>query len=243
MKILVVNDDGIQSEGLKRLVERTKKYGEVFVVAPKYNQSATSHKILVRGGFSVEKINLFPGVEAYAIDSTPADCVRFAHYHLKCDFDLVLSGVNKGYNLGFDIFYSGTVAGATEAAYTKRRGFALSANYKSLAGFEKYFDEVMELLLSEEYWNKALVYNVNFPIEPKGIKLAVQGDTCFDTYFEEKEGLYYQLGTGNLALDNNENSDAYLTNRGYVTITPLSGDRTNQEVYNLLKGGVKDGKR
>jgi broad specificity polyphosphatase/5'/3'-nucleotidase SurE len=135
------------------------------------------------------------------------------------------------------------VAGATEAAYTKRRGFALSANYKSLAGFEKYFDDVMELLLSEEYWNKALVYNVNFPIEPKGIKLSVQGDTCFDTYFEEKEGLYYQLGTGNLALDNNENSDAYLTNRGYVTITPLSGDRTNQEVYNILKGGVKDGKR
>ncbi|HOF43144.1 MAG TPA: hypothetical protein PLE44_00940, partial [Bacilli bacterium] len=72
---------------------------------------------------------------------------------------------------------------------------------------------------------------------------AVQGDTCFDTYFEEKEGLYYQLGTGNLALDNKENSDAYLVNRGYVTITPLSGDRTNQEVYNLLKGGVKDGKR
>jgi len=58
-------------------------------------------------------------------------------------------------------------AGATEAAYTKRRGFALSANYKSLAGFEKYFDDVMGLLLSEEYWNKALVYNVNFPIEPK----------------------------------------------------------------------------
>lgn len=243
MKILVVNDDGIQSEGLRVLVEKAKKYGEVLVVAPKYNQSATSHKILVIGGFSVEKIDLFPGVEAYAIDTTPADCVRFACYHLNYDYDLVVSGVNKGYNLGFDIFYSGTVAGATEAAYTKKHGFAFSANYKSLAGFEKHFDEVMELLLSEEYWNKALVYNVNFPVDPQGIKLAVQGDTCFDTYFEEKEGLYYQLGTGNLSLDNNEESDAYLIHRGYTTITPLSGDRTNHEVYNLLKGGRKDGKR
>ena len=115
MKILITNDDGIQAEGIKVLVELAKQYGQVFVVAPYSNQSATSHKININCGFKAEEYFGFKDVKAYQIDSSPADCVRFAEYYLKIPYDIVFSGINSGFNLGFDMLYSGTVAGATEA--------------------------------------------------------------------------------------------------------------------------------
>ena len=126
MRILITNDDGLYAEGLKILVEKARKYGEIVVVAPKEEQSAKSHSINIKTGIECKKVNLFEGIDSYQIDSSPADCVRYAYYGLKLDFDLVFSGINKGFNVGEDIMYSGTCAAIFETESTKRNGIAFS---------------------------------------------------------------------------------------------------------------------
>jgi 5'-nucleotidase len=126
MKILITNDDGVFAPGIVPLVEWARKLGEVTVVAPKVEQSGKSHAINFTSPIEIKKVDLFEGVEAYAMDSTPADCVRFGITGLKREYDLVLSGINRGVNLGADIIYSGTVAAIFEAAYWKTRAIAFS---------------------------------------------------------------------------------------------------------------------
>ena len=142
IKILVTNDDGIDAVGLEYLVKVASKYGSVTVVAPKYEQSAKSQAIEVRKSFECKKIERFTGIDTYVIDSTPADCVRFAKYGLHYDFDLVLSGINRGYNMGEDIWYSGTVSATFEAVSAKAKAIAFSVSKKSTEGY-KFVDYVM----------------------------------------------------------------------------------------------------
>ena len=103
MRILITNDDGIQSPVLPLLAKWAQKHGEVTLVAPKYEQSGKSHSIDFRNEIEVKKGDLVVGVEAYSVDSTPADCVRFAVNFLERKYDLCISGVNRGYNLGADM--------------------------------------------------------------------------------------------------------------------------------------------
>ena len=138
LKILITNDDGIDAIGLSYLVEHAKKYGEVTVVAPKIEQSAKSQSINIRESFKCEKIDKFDGVLTYQIDSTPTDCIRYAKYGLHLDYDLVLAGINKGYNIGEDIWYSATVSVCYEAVSTKAKAISFSVIKSSNEGY-KYF--------------------------------------------------------------------------------------------------------
>ena len=118
MRILVVNDDGIQAPGIRKLAELARQFGEVTVAAPKHQCSGMSHRITVDAGLEIARVD-FPveGVEAYSIDGTPADCVKVAISNImKEKPDIVFSGINRGYNIGYDILYSGTVGAAMEAA-------------------------------------------------------------------------------------------------------------------------------
>ena len=117
MKILITNDDGIQSQGLRIVANWAKKLGDVTVCAPKFEQSGKSHSIDIHNPFEVQKVDYADDVRAYSVDSSPADCVRYGVLALGGEFDLVLSGINRGFNLGVDIVYSGTVGAAFEAAY------------------------------------------------------------------------------------------------------------------------------
>ena len=108
MKILLTNDDGIQSEGLMIVAKWAKKLSDVTVSAPKFEQSGKSHSIDIHNPFEVKKVDYFDGVRAFSVDSSPADCVRFATLGLHETYDLVISGINKGLNLGEDIMYSAT---------------------------------------------------------------------------------------------------------------------------------------
>ena len=103
MRILITNDDGLFAPGIVPLVEWAKKHGEVTVVAPKIEQSGKSHAIEFVKPFEIKKVDIFEGVEAYSCDSTPADCVRFGIMGLGREYDLVLSGINRGVNLGIDM--------------------------------------------------------------------------------------------------------------------------------------------
>ena len=118
MKILLTNDDGIAGEGLRLLAEWSRTVGEILIVAPKAEQSAMGQSIVLRRPFEVKRSDLFDdlGIESYSLDSTPADCVRFATDRFG-PFDFVFSGMNRGLNLGFDIAYSGACGAAFEVNY------------------------------------------------------------------------------------------------------------------------------
>lgn len=226
MRILITNDDGIYSEGIKILAKKAKKYGEVIIIAPEVEQSAKSHAINIRTAIPVKKVNIFEGIEAYSVDSSPADCVRFGLYGLKDNFDIVFSGINRGYNLGEDILYSGTVGAAMEAVLGGKKAIAFSTNPFTFEG-SKYFDEVMEYILTNELLEKHNLYNINFPKESKGIRHTVQGMTHFDTRFVVEEEGFYQKGEPHFENEIGKiESDVAAIEEGYISITPLTTDRT-----------------
>ena len=126
MRILITNDDGIQAPQLIPLVKWAQKLGQVTVAAPKVEQSGKSHGIELRKAFEAKPVDLVPGVTAYSVDSTPADCIRYMMLGRKEKFDLVISGINRGLNMGQDMMYSGTLAAVYEAVAYGMKAIALS---------------------------------------------------------------------------------------------------------------------
>lgn len=241
MRILVVNDDGIEALGLKLLVEKLIPYAsELLVVAPTYEQSAQSHALTVKRGLKLTTYdNLFPNIKAYSIDGSPADCVKFARKHLRYDFDIVFSGVNNGLNLGDDIIYSGTVAGASEAAFMKRKGIALSCPSNDFSGFLKYFDIIIDYLNKSEVLKNSQVLNINIPSSAQGINITHQGHHPFDTEFILKEDeRFYSVGKYE-EIQNDENSDIASFKAGYISITPLTINRTDQSSFEQSQELIK----
>lgn len=164
-KILITNDDGIFSDGIKRLAEAAKEFGEVWVVAPNRQYSAMSHSITLR-----EAMDVFPyefpveGVHAFAAGATPADCVRFGICNIvKGKPDVVFSGINYGYNSGSDIQYSATVGAAMEAASAGIHAIAFSENASdNHVVTDAYLSEIMRELLEKPLEHNE-IWNVNFP--------------------------------------------------------------------------------
>ncbi len=240
MRFLITNDDGVNSQGLKLLATKANKYGEVVVVAPFREQSAKSHAISIRKGLEFYELDdIALGVKTYAVNGTPADCVRVARYYLKDNYDIVLSGINNGYNLGEDILYSGTVGAATEGVQTNAKAIAFSSKYNTLEGAEEWFDKVFTMIFDNGLLDKVDLINVNFPENPRGIKIAKQGSTNFETHFPYENDLIWQKGKPNFDLDKDPNTDVFNINNSYITITPLLIDRTNyvalEEYKNLIK--------
>ena len=239
MKILITNDDGINNIGIKLLAEWAKKLGDVIVVAPKEEQSAKSHAIDFTRPIEIKKVPFIDGVTAYSMDSTPADCVRFAVLGLKEKFDLVLSGINKGVNLGGDIVYSGTVGAIFEAARLNIKAIAFSSFPDGQVAASKYFDEVYDYIVSNNMFADNGLYNVNIPEEVKGIRMTYQGSPYFSDAFELMEGsteIYVQVGApvpDEFPDDMDRDTVAIL--HGYITVTPLLATRTNMETFHKFK--------
>ncbi len=235
MRILVTNDDSINSPGLLELVKVAMKLGEVIVVAPKFEQSAKSHAIDVRNGMKLEKHDLGLGVEAYSLDSTPADCVRTAYYGLKKEIDFVFSGINAGLNLGEDIAYSGTVAAISEAAMLGIRGIAFSSYDKRHFDVISNFSQIIDYILSRNLFASCLSFNVNVPNQAKGIRLTKQGSTHFDTRFEYYGEKFYQKGGPRHEMEKeNLNTDVNAIYNNYISITPLTVDRTDYDALEKI---------
>ena len=233
MKILVTNDDSIFSPGLLALVKLAQKHGEVFVVAPLKQQSGKSHAINIIDGLELQKIDLGLDIDAYSFNSTPADCVRAAHFGLKRDFDIVFSGINDGLNTGEDIAYSGTVAATTEAVLLGKKALAFSAFPSKYNDVVLAYDEIMEYISENKLLEINSFYNINVPSNDyQGIKITKQGNTHFNTIFELEDGLFFQRGHHQYHLDkDNQYSDVWATVNNYISITPLTVDRTNFEIY------------
>ncbi|HEY8395881.1 MAG TPA: 5'/3'-nucleotidase SurE [Bacilli bacterium] len=235
MKILITNDDSIKAKGLWELVKLSKKYGEVKVLAPAFEQSGKSHSINIHSGLKLEKFDL-EDITVYSLDSTPADCVRAAYFGLNWDFDIVFSGINCGLNIGEDIFYSGTCAAATEAALLGKKGIAFSTVTKTFETFISEFDRIMDYLFSEGLLDKGSLYNVNVPEIVKGMRLTFQGNNHYDTHFRLNDaGLYVQGGRHHYEVEkDNTGSDVWAIYNHYISITPLNYDRTDYELLRKI---------
>ena len=230
-----MNDDGIEAEGIKHLVKWAKNKGEVSVFAPKVQQSGKSHSIEIHGGYEVKKVDLFDGVEAYSVDSTPADCVRIATLGFKKKFDLVLSGINCGPNLGGDIHYSGTVGACFEAAKCGIKAIAISASFTSFDNAIKNLDRVWDEIQNRRMFDFAEVLNVNFPEAGDEILITKTGEAIYSDDFEFLENdmvmprlISLYKGTRNLEID----TDAVMT--GHISISPINVDLTNYYAHDII---------
>ena len=236
MRILVTNDDGINSPALVPLARWAKKFGDVTVVAPKIEQSGKSHGIDIINPFEVKKIKLAEDIEAYSVDSTPADCVRFAVLGLKEEYDFVISGINRGYNIGRDIIYSGTVGAIFEAQNYGINAMAISTDYTSFDSAIANLDLVGDYIKENELFKYNSLYNVNIPLEIKGIRITRQGGAYYsDEFIPMENDIWRQVGVFVYKYDGNPELDTDSIMDGYISITPLTLERTNIEVYEKLR--------
>ncbi len=238
MRIAITNDDGIQGEGLRRLVQWAQKLGEVWVIAPKVEQSAKSHAIEIHKPFEAKLAEVPGALKAWAVDSTPADCIRFAILGLHEHFDLVISGVNKGLNIGQDIMYSGTVSAVFEAGALGTRGLALSTDPDTFDTAIAQLDRVWAFLTEGGLFEKCPIWNVNIPSDTTGeFRITRQGGPYYsDDFGPLPDDLYMPLGkpvwvnTHDDSIDTN----AVLHHR-HISVSPLTIDRTDRQVFEQLR--------
>ena len=234
MRILITNDDGIWAPGIRMLAEWARTIGEVTVVAPKVEQSGMSHAIQFVEPIEIKRVELMEGVEAWQMDSTPADCVRFGIVGLEREYDLVLSGINRGVNVGVDLVYSGTVAAIFEAARLGHRGIAFSTFPDSQEFASNYFSDVYKFITDRDLFEKNLIFNVNIPDEVKGMHLTYQGSQYFSDIFKRIDGdIYQQVGSRIEDICPSDiKRDTVAIHKGYISVTPLLHLRTNMELVN-----------
>ena len=239
MRILITNDDSINAPSLEYVVQWAKKYGEVEIFAPKVEQSAKSHAIELYKPFEVLKIEREDGIEAYSVDSTSADCVRVAVLGFGRRYDLVISGINNGFNIGLDILYSGTVSAALEAVSLGMRSIALSADPNTYAEAMAHMDRVYEYMRERKLFEVNPSYNINIPREGGEIRITRQGGPFYSDDFvplADDPTMYMPTGkciyrySGDPTLD----TDTVLHDK-CISVMPLSFTRTAFDAYDKLK--------
>jgi len=240
--ILVTNDDGVQSEGIHALAEAMRPLGDVIVVGPLQEASAIGHALTLRRPLRIETLR--EGV--YAVDGTPTDCVNIGcEIILKRLPDLVVSGINKGWNLGDDITYSGTVSGALEGALLGAPGIAVSLRRTPTYDFgpaAAAAATVASMVLSQGIPPRSFL-NINVPTgTPKGLRVTTQAKrnhiTQIDSRTDPRGNAYYWIDE---ALDeyhpDGGRSDYEAVMEGYASVTPLQPDLT---AYDMLETLVKN---
>lgn len=243
MKILITNDDGIDSVGIIVLAEIFGKDNDIMMVAPSGQRSAFSHSITISEDITYERVDRpYP---AYAISGTPADCTKTGvlYFNSGDPFDLVLSGVNNGANLGTDILYSGTVAAATEGAVLGIPSIAVSlqkwncdpAVYRAAAAF--MHDNIERFMQLTEVGR---MLNVNYPVTApyRGVRITPSGINLYNDCYEkgatpQSLRVYGQPTPHDL---NREDCDMEWIKQGYVTVTPLALVRDDRDALARLKG-------
>lgn len=245
--ILVSNDDGITSRGIRKLVELMKTLGEVVVVAPDSPQSGMGHAITIGDTLRLDTDDIFGDVKAYKCSGTPADCVKIGKHYILKDIrpDLVVSGINHGSNTSISVLYSGTMSAAIEAAMEglPAIGFSL-CDYSHDADFS-HVDEHILKIASQALMKgvpKGVALNVNIP--PKrneaiqGIKICRQANAKWQEEFDLRHDPYgrqYFWMAGNFVnFDKGEDNDEWAIANNYISIVPCQYDLTAHHALPIL---------
>ena len=239
-RILVTNDDGVHSEGIKALADALKHLGDVTTVAPIQEASAIGHALTLRRPLRIEPIA--PGV--FAIDGTPTDCVNVAIAHvLKGKPDLIVSGINKGWNLGDDVTYSGTVSGALEGALLAIPSIAVSTQNKGNE-FEWGTAAKTAAMIAEAVLERGLpkftLLNINVPFgSNKGMRATVQARrnhvTVVSERMDPRNRAYYWIEEGENTWEPHDRSDYQAVKDGYISVTPLQPDMTAHDALKYVE--------
>lgn len=239
MRILITNDDGIYSPGIAALAKVAQRFGKVTVVAPDVEQSSMGHAVTHSRPLSYKKSPIhFEGVEAFRVNGTPADCVALGT-HLHAKTDLVLSGINMGPNLGNGMWHSGTLAAAKQAVLLGIKGIALSTPVgKTEPDFEHlapFVEKSLDILINTPGMG---LYNVNFPPSPNGIKWTRQSVRLYDGTIVPGEDPMHRKHywfTVTPLEPAEEGTDRWAVENGFVSITPLRLDLTDEAHLKKLK--------
>ena len=238
--ILVTNDDGVRSEGIHELARAVARLGHVTIIAPHQEASAIGHALTLRRPLRVEQVDS----AVFEVDGTPTDCVNvgFAKI-LTMPPDLILSGINKGYNLGDDVTYSGTVAGALEGALLGIPSIAVSLE-RTAGGYDFRpaafaAAQVAERVLAGTALPPRTFLNINVPGgKPKGIRLTVQARrnhiTVVDQRVDPRGQAYYWIEEGQNDWEPHDRSDYQAVRDGFISVTPLQPDLTDYNALALL---------
>ncbi|MBE5826758.1 MAG: 5'/3'-nucleotidase SurE [Butyrivibrio sp.] len=203
-QILITNDDGIDADGIRRLAYAAGKFGEVYVVAPHDQRSAASHSITLRKAFEIHPFDMgIPGVHGFSCTGTPADCIRVGKLNVMPKFpDVVLTGINYGYNVAADIQYSATLGAAFEAEFQGIPAIAFSEHFGDEHEVtDRYLVEILGELIDKEYV-PGQVWNVNFP----GCSLADCKGILWDrkvsrmSFFDDRYKVEEQLPDGGMLV-------------------------------------------
>lgn len=247
LRILISNDDGIHSLGIYQLANSLSSIGKVIVVAPESERSASGHSITMHKPLRSKSVDFFgKDIEAWCINGTPSDCIKFALQSLlKEKPNLIVSGINHGSNLGTDVLYSGTVSAAVEGAINGIPSIALSLCCHDNCDFKPYA-KISSILCKQLYDNgieKGIVININFPYIPKeelkGIRITSLGVRRYRNCFVERKDprgkSYYWLAGELEDEENSEDTDVNSINNKYISITPIKIDLTSHEMINKMR--------
>jgi len=246
VKILITNDDGINSPCLPVLKEAIHQKGwEATIVAPKTEQSGVGHSITIFNNITIEEVFHEKDSFGYALHGTPADCVKFAVNELYSTYpDAVISGINRGFNVGTNVLYSGTVSAAIEASLLNIPALAVSTA-PDFANVD--LKELSNLTLSLLQWRlennvpPPVTFNVNIPALErkylKGIQFTRQGKLFYKDHYkilekDKSKTTFVNAGTAIHDPENHLETDSFALNAGYISITPLQFDLT---AYAFLK--------
>ncbi len=244
--IVLCNDDGFNANGIRSIYKQLVKFSEVMIVAPETEQSAMGHAITLTQPLKVRKLIENGEFIGYAVNGTPADCVKLATTVLFAQSpEMVISGVNQGGNLGTCAIYSGTVSAATEAAIEGIPAMAVSLNSfdNSDFRFAAEFGAKLAKIVLEKGLPDGVSLNVNIPAVPhseiKGVSITRQGKSrvieTFDKRVDPRKNTYYWY-SGEMHIDEvDEEADCFKVSNNYISITPIHFDLTNYKAMGELR--------
>ena len=246
MKIIISNDDGVFSPGIMSIAEVVSKKYHTTIIAPDGNRSGYAHSMTLHKPFNVKEIDANTYLEnrqkidkIYSISGTPVDCIKFAKVKLnRVTEDIIVSGINSAYNLGTDIMYSGTVAIGCEASFYQGISFCFSCNTfekEKLQLFSKFALKIIETFTPIS--KKGDIWNINFPntLDILGIKVTKLGKQIYSDEYVSNENGFTLTGQPLIHNENDEDCDVEWVNKGYISITPISFDRTCYDRINEVK--------
>src|SRR5262245_22560370 len=238
--VLITNDDGVHAPGIKALAAALADVAEVYVVAPDREVSACAQSLTLKNPLRVEPL----GDRVWSVDGTPADCVNLALVKLLPRRpDLVVSGINRGANLGEDVFYSGTVGGAREGTFFGLPSMAISLAVRGPDfdfGAAAEFAERLTTLVLDKGLPERTLLNVNVPAgAPRGAVMTVQGrrehqGTILEG-LDPRRRTYYWIEEGKDRWLKDEMSDIHAVRQGLISITPLQTDTTHHAVLKAFR--------
>lgn len=244
MHILLTNDDGIFAPGLAALYKQLTRLGKVTVAAPSEVRSGAGHSITLNA-ISCEYVDIMGKFAGYSVDGSPADCVKLAlnellESHEK--IDLVVSGMNHGANVGINVFYSGTVAGAIEGAFYNLPAIAVSAAMEESMDLDRAAEYALEVIEQLLHLQNGTVVNINIPPlsagAPKGVRVVPQSTSGFeefyDTHHVNGQPTYRLSGGTHRDSQADAWTDTLALEAGYITITALRKELTDRIANEVL---------